>query len=167
MPESNEQQNQPATFPYHVHTYLRQFIQAADQKAAFTLAASSAVLGFLINRFSGNHCLHSICFWVFGGLAALSLVIAAGLAALSVRPRQNDIEDSGLVAWIGILKKHDANAYIKSVKGADHAEEIMTHCYKLSSILRTKYKLLKCSVDLFMVGSAIAILFLVIAMLEK
>lgn len=35
-------------FAKHVHTYLGEFIRAADQKAAFLLVAAAALLGWLL-----------------------------------------------------------------------------------------------------------------------
>ncbi|HXM22201.1 MAG TPA: Pycsar system effector family protein [Terriglobales bacterium] len=153
-------------FASHVHNYLSQFILAADQKAAFTLAASSAVLGFLISRLSDDSHLHSLCFWLPAILAALLLMTAAGLAAIAVRPRQNGIK-SGLVAWGGILKSANADEYVASVDKADRLSEVLGHCYTLSVIVRRKYALLKCAIDFFIVGSAVTILFLVIAAVER
>lgn len=102
---------------------------------------------------------------MFGGLASLLLIVAAALAAFSVRPRQNDIEE-GLVAWTGILKKNNADTYIESVKEADHAKEIMRHCYNLSTILRKKYALMRWAIDFFMAGSAMAIILFIITTIE-
>jgi hypothetical protein len=139
MSNGNEQQRtiQSPDFACHVHAYLRQFIQAADQKAAFTLAASSAVLGFLVSRLSDSHYPHSICFWVLGSLGAVLLFIAGGLAAFSVRPRQNDVR-TGLVAWGGILKKQNADEYRESVNKVDLLQEVLAHCYELSVIVQRK-----------------------------
>ena len=112
MYEGNEPGKMTASsFACHIHAYLRQFIQAADQKAAFTLAASGAVLGFVITRLSDTDHPHSICFWALGTIGAVLLFFAGGMAAWSVWPRQNDLK-TGLVAWGGILERTSSDEYI-------------------------------------------------------
>jgi hypothetical protein len=153
-------------FACHVHSYLRQFVQAADQKAVFTLAASGAELGFLISHLSDNSYPHSLCFWVIGIPGALLLASAAGLAALSVRPRQNGVK-IGLVAWGGILEHGNADSYIKSVREADLFQEVLAHGYTLSVIVRDKYTLLKYAINSFIAGSLVTIVFFAVAIVER
>ena len=169
MPNGEGRQLQPNdhTFKFacHVHEYLRQFIQAADQKAVFTLLASSAVLGFVVTRLIDTKCQRSLCFWVLGGLASLLLAGAGGFAAVSVRPRQNNVTD-GLMAWMGILKHRDGAEYTEAVNNANHTQEVLGHCYKLSGILRRKYDRLKCAIDFFMAGSVATVLFLIVVIIR-
>lgn len=153
-------------FASHVHKYLCQFIVAADQKAAFTLAASGAVLGFVVSRFSDNAHAYSVCVWLPALLAAALLAIAATLAAIAVRPRQNGIK-GGLVAWGGILKNATVNEFIDSVDRANRVEEVLSHCFILSKIIRQKYALLTFAIDFFIAGSGATILFLAMMLVER
>ena len=153
-------------FADHVHSYLCQFILAADQKAAFTLAASSAVLGFLITRFNDSDHPDSTCAWIFGIVGASFLVVAGGLATWSLKPIQNGLKD-GLVAWGGISRQKSADEYIKAVHGSDLNIEVLTHCYALSAIVRKKYNFLQKAVHCFMVGSVATIVYLVLTVAER
>lgn len=167
MPNGEEQQPQPNDhafkFACHVHEYLRQFLQAADQKAVFTLLASSAVLGFVITRLLDTKLHRSPCFWLLGGLASVLLALAGGFAAVSVRPRQNNVT-RGLVAWVGIRQRNVAE-YVKAVEEADHIQEILTHCHELAGILQRKYDRLKWGIDFFIAGGAATALFLAVVMI--
>jgi len=168
MPPQTDKTLNPSDFACHVHTYLRQFIQAADQKAGFTLAASGAVLGFLISSLKDNTHNHSFCSWLLGILGAVLLIVAGALAAWAVRPRQNNV-NVGLVPWIGIREHASADEYVSAVysgKNDTLTKEILSHCYNLSDILRRKYALLKQAVNFFIAGSLFTILFFAVSILQ-
>jgi len=150
-------------FIFHEHVYLRQFIQAADQKAGFTLAASSASLGFLVNNFASDKSLisGSTCRLILGVLIIILLGLSGLLAAISVRPRQNGIV-GGLVGWIGILEHKNGSDYLAAIQGANPTSQLADHCWSLASILRRKYSLLKLAIYSFIGGGVTTALVLIV-----
>jgi hypothetical protein len=132
-------------FAKHVHTYLGEFIRAADQKAAFTLIAASGLLGWLTTRTATE--------WRFvvQMIAMVLAAFSAVLAVWSVRPRQHRLV-LGLTAWGGIVATGNATKYCASIlRLADGGlEEIAGHSYALAKILKTKYQTLSVATWVFM-----------------
>jgi hypothetical protein len=144
-------------FAKYVHSYLGEFIRAADQKAAFILVAATTLLGWIASRASTDW-----KFWV----QVVGMILAglsAALAVLSVSPRQHRI-NTGLVGWGGIRESKDPANYCDSIsKLADSGlREIANHSYSIASILRTKYRLLSAAIWTFALAGGAAVLLLLV-----
>jgi hypothetical protein len=142
----------PVDFAKYVHSYLGDFIRAADQKAAFLLVASTALFGWLIVQ-TGTGC----TFWV--RLVALILLGLSGtLAVVSVMPRQHGVR-TGLIAWNGILQSRTPDAYYALISELSDGglKEASNHSYHLAEILRTKYRLLSAAIWPFILGAVMTV----------
>jgi hypothetical protein len=142
-------------FAEHVHSYLGEFIRAADQKAAFLLVASAALLGWLTTQTAED--------WRYlVRIGAMVLVgLAAALAVLSVKPRQHRL-NIGLIAWDGILKSGGSEYYTAISKLEDCGlHEITEHSFQLAGILRKKYRLLWLAIWCFICGGALTVILLI------
>lgn len=140
-------------FVKHTHSYLGEFLRSADQKAAFLLTASVAVLAYLGSG------LQDIQAWDDRAvLQAVSTVLVGASAAFSVWavwPRQHRrAAQGGLIAFRDIYNSKANDAYVSSIRAptAQPFEQIAKHCYTLSTILVRKYRLLEIAVVLFVIG---------------
>jgi hypothetical protein len=120
------------------------------------------LLGFLVNNFTSDRSLlsGSVCLLILGVLNITLLGFTGLLAAISVRPRQNDIT-GGLVGWIGILECKNGGDYLKAIRSANPTSELADHCRSLGKILKKKYSLLKLALNLFIAGGAVTVLLLI------
>jgi hypothetical protein len=143
-------------FAEHVHSYLGEFIRAADQKAAFLLVASAALLGWLTTQTVGD--------WkYFVRIGAMVLVgFSAALAVFSVKPRQHRL-NIGRIAWDGILKSGGSDEYHTAISKLDDCglQEITGHSFQLAGILRKKYRLLWLAIWFFICGGGLTVILLV------
>lgn len=137
--------------PQFTHTYLREYIALADQKAAFTFAASAALLGYLVSRQALAPLTIHLAAWQprnwLGFVAVCTLAMSATLAILVVLPRLRSFPERGQIFWDDILAS-SPDDYAKTVlslheDAADH--QILLHCHTLARICQTKYRFLAAS----------------------
>lgn len=155
--------------PTFVHQYLRDFITFADQKAAFTFAASAGLLAYLESKSVTDSFTKPLASWRAGewiGSAAFLLLIACALLAAGVVvPRLRGQSATGLIYWEDIRSYFEPGAYVNAVEGASRAAaraEVLRHSFVLAGICRTKYKMLDWSLRIgFMGAVATATLLLV------
>lgn len=146
--------------PAFVHQYLRDFITFADQKAAFTFAASAGLLAYLesqgvTNSFATPFSTWRVGDWV-GSLAFFLLVICALLAAGVVVPRLKGKSATGSIYWEEIRSHLEHDAYVEAVEGMSRAAarvEVLRHCFVLAGICRAKYKMLDWSLRIGFMGA--------------
>ncbi len=142
-------------FAQYGHTYLGEFVRAADQKAGFLLVAATALLGALTTR--------TLTDWRFCvQVVAITLAAAsASLAVFSVMPRQHRF-DRGLIAWRGIRKSPDSKHYADSISKLSDGglQEIADHSHFLAGTLITKYCLLWCAIWPFILSGVATLILL-------
>jgi Family of unknown function (DUF5706) len=143
-------------FAKEVHSYLGDFIRAADQKAGFLLVASTALLGWLTTHGASEGAF-------FVRMVAIVLIsLSAALAVWSVKPRQHQLT-TGLVAWNGIVKTGSSGQYHDSILKLNDCglQETAGHSYDLARILRTKYRVLSGAICTFILGGIMAVVLLI------
>lgn len=152
--------SQHTEFAGFVHQYVREYIQLADQKAAFVFAASAALLTFLYNSGASKLWLKAPRNWAWtDGVAFLStvgLAITCFLAVLTVFPRLGGAK-RGLLFFNAIALHPEPADYAAAVAALDHSDLAavqLQHCHELARVCQRKYRALRRS---FFVG-AVAIL---------
>jgi hypothetical protein len=135
--------------PCFVHQYLRDFITLADQKAAFTFAASAALIAYLDSQgvaelFDTPISSWQIRAWI--GIAAFILLGACALLAAGVVvPRLKGPSATGMIYWEEIRSHVDHDVYARAVEEMPRTAarvEVLRHCYVLAGICSEKYKML-------------------------
>jgi hypothetical protein len=148
----------PFEFAFHVHSYIRENIAWADQKAAFTFVAVTGMLAVLEN--AGVTKLAMAGNWsIFRALSAINigiLLASAGACLATVWPRLAG-NRSGVVFWLGVAKTASASAYaqkVKSLASPELSTAVLEHCHELSLVCRRKYKAVNWAVRLAAIGLA-------------
>jgi len=147
-----------STFIGETHSYITQYIQAADQKAIFLFSASAALLAFLYQAGASANWLKSPSSWdlmstiIFFGMIALAG--AAGVAVGVVVPRLPG-QGKDLVSFNGISSHARPEDYIRAVLGSGPDALLaakLHHCHTLAGVCRAKYSLLRVAVLLEAIG---------------
>lgn len=155
------------SFAQHTHSYLREYIALADQKAAFVFAVGAGLLVYLYEKSTSQMWLKSIKEWSL--MDAISFIAIFGLAASCVMaiavvfPKLKGSR-RGHIFWSGISEFDTSSEYANSVANLTEAsivDETLKHNYELSSICKRKYSILNISLISGAVGAVFAILFLV------
>ncbi len=156
-------------FSDEVHTYLREYIRNADQKATFFFATLTALLAFLNAQNVSARWLKDIRLWSFvDALGFLSMFgLAAGAATLLavIFPRLKGSR-RGIFFFDAIAECDGPGEYANDVlsHSGDHLVRTkLQHCYELSKICSTKYRVLRVGFWIGCVGAGSALLFLVLA----
>lgn len=139
-------------FAKHVHAYLGEFLRSADQKAAFLLTAAVALLAYLGTGLEGVSVWSGRTWLQFGSTVAVG--ISAGLSVWAVWPRQHKRTAGGLIAFRDIYNLKNGDNYVTQVRaaGTEPFDQIAKHCFMLSTILVTKYRLVAMAVGFFIAG---------------
>lgn len=126
-----------------VHQYLRDYINLADQKAAFVFAAATALIVYAetVGAIAHLRRLPSTP-REWAGAGALVLLCLAALAAVAViRPRLKGRLREGVIYWDEI-RASDLTSYIRRAatlsQGAVQTE-ILSHSYVLAGVAQRKY----------------------------
>jgi len=140
------------SFCEFTHEYLRQYIELADQKAAFLFAITSAVSGYIITS-KVSPFVNSIDWqlplnWsLMAGKASVLLFLISALSCiLAVLPRLKRNERPGLIFWEEIIAVDSADKYVKMVGNHNDQSmsyEIAAHSHTLAGICNRKYLCLK------------------------
>lgn len=133
------------------HEYLRQYIELADQKAAFLFAIVSAIPAYIITSKISPFAVPfnwDISNWAhISGKASLFLFLISSIACiLVVLPRLRQKNNPGLIFWEEIVAVNSADDYAKMIcnnNAQDASYEIATHAYSLASVCNRKYFWLK------------------------
>lgn len=149
-------------FAYFLHLYIRDFIKFADQKAAFVLAVTSAILTFLVKQGAQKSLLAPLGNRGFSDWSAFFACLFVGLGAfmalLAVLPRLRG-KPHGIVYWGAFLSLGDASAYKAALQPLDEnhlVSAVLEHCYELAEITDRKYELLKWAAWLGALGAVAA-----------
>src|ERR1051326_5991547 len=158
-----------ARFSDEVHSYIREYIRNADQKATFFFAALTAILAFLNAQKVPSRWLKDVRLWSFvdalGFLSMLGLAAGAVCLLVVVFPRLKGSR-RGFLFFNAIAEYDSSGEYAKDViasPGDDLVRLKLQHCYELSRICRTKYRILRIAFWLGSIGAASALLFLFFA----
>jgi hypothetical protein len=153
-------------FARHTHEYIREYIQMADQKAAFVFATGSALLAFLYSNQASQAWLRNPLTWAtksFVSLIAMfGLAIAAALAVAVVVPRRRGSR-RGFIFWESIVASGSSSAYANRVAGlaeAEIAREQLHHCYELAFVCQRKYNALARAMWAGAVGGTATVVYL-------
>lgn len=136
-------------FVESTHQYIRDYIQFADQKAAFIFAGATALLAFLHSGHVSERWLKPLSLWQgfdsIAFLAMLALALAVVLAVWVVVPRTPGSR-RGLLFWSAIAEFPNGGEYALEVQrhSGDSLTQVMAeHCYDLACICRAKYRVLR------------------------
>jgi hypothetical protein len=155
-------------FTEFVHVYIREYIRAADQKATFFFAGSTALLAFLYRSNVSGHWMKPIMDWnildVVSFVAMTALAAGALAAVLVVIPRTPGSR-RGLVFWEAIAEYSAARDYaddVATLSAATISQAKAEHSFDLAKVCRRKYRALRialwiCAVGLF--ASSLVFLF--------
>jgi pycsar effector protein len=153
-------------FARHIHSYLSENIQFADQKAGFIFAASGAVLAYEFQKNVHLLWLKSPRSWSwldgFACVSMLSLLVAGGMAAAVVLPRLKK-SYRGLVFFGSIADYGETTRFATAVMQRNNdqlSQDLLSHSYDLAVICRTKYGILGCALWAGAVGFVTGVLVL-------
>lgn len=158
-----------AEFANDTHEYIRDFIRNADQKAAFFFAALTAILAFLNAQNVPARWLKDVRQWSFvdalGFVSMLGLAAGAAVLLSVVFPRLKGSR-RGLLYFNAIAEYDSSSEYADDVIGRSPDGLVRTklqHCYDLSQVCHAKYRTLRVGFWIGSVGTATALLFLVLS----
>ncbi len=143
------------------HAYLRQYIELADQKAAFLFAIVSAISGYVITSKASPFAIPINCNlplnWVhISGKASLLLFLISAIACIwVVLPRLKQNDKPGPIFWGEIVAVNSADEYAKMVgNNKDQATSygVAMHVHTLAVICNRKYFWLKMAMYAALVG---------------
>jgi len=152
------------TFANDVHSYLRQNITWADQKAAFLFAGASGFLAYLNSHGAFRFLRGSTpfrCADILLVSAAVCLMITAAAAFVTYWPRTKGAS-AGLVFWGAIARNESAEAYLERVRektAGELAAAKLVHGYELAKICERKFKWADVAVRFGVVGFSLAIIY--------
>jgi len=136
-------------FTEFVHVYVREYIRAADQKATFFFAGSTALLAFLYRNNVSVHWLKPVMQWnildVISFVAMVALAAGALAAVLVVIPRTPGSR-RGFVFWEAIAEYGGARDYaddVQTLSAATIGQIKAEHSYDLAKVCRRKYRMLR------------------------
>lgn len=150
-------------FAASVHSYVRENIQFADQKAIFFFTGSTALLAFLYKAGTSSKWMKPFLDWnpidTAGFVAMVCLAIGAALSLLVVMPRLPGSR-RGFIFWEAVADYESARHYADELAQATAAsltQSVAEHCHELSKVCRAKYRLLSYSIRICGVGLLAAI----------
>ena len=153
-------------FAEETHQYIREYIRLADQKAAFFLGFSAALLSFLYSVNVSQRWLKSPTLWSWVDLVAFLAMVGLALAAILsfavVIPRLKK-SNRGIIFWDSIAQFSSSLQYLERVHRATPEELVRTkleHCFDLARVCQRKYRLLGLSVWLGAVGAGSSMMYL-------
>jgi hypothetical protein len=156
-------------FADDTHSYIREYIRNADQKATFFFAATTAIIAYLHQRGVAAHWLKNIQQWsaidLIAFLAMFGLAIGAALFLFVVFPRMRGSK-RGLIFFSAIAEHETATEYADEVmnrSSLELARAKLQHGYDLSKVCRTKYALLLVGFWASAVGAIATLLYLLFA----
>jgi len=135
-------------FGEEVHQYIREYIQLADQKAAFFFTAAAAIIAYLSSTGDLTSWLIPLDSWGWHEFlslqATLFLFVSITCCLLVVAPRLGG-NTNGIIYFKAVSKHLDSESYISKVTGYSIKilhEEKLKHAYELSKVCDRKYSTL-------------------------
>ena len=159
-----------AVFSENVHSYIREHIRNADQKAAFFFAALTAILAFLNTQRVPARFLKDVRLWsIMDGLGFVGMVGLAFGAVFMLSVIFPRLRGSlrGLVFFNAISEYDNAAEYTDDVLATPREGLVrikFQHCYEVARICSAKYRLLRFGFWIGSVGAAAALAFLVLSL---
>lgn len=151
----------------HLHSYIREYISAADRKASFVFAIGAALLAYLYDKNLAVSWMKAVNTWTLSeGLIFLSIAGLAISCLLSITVAVPFLKGSkrGFVFWDSIAEFTDPAEFSEELfKLGDSqlTEEIIRHSYELARVCKRKYRLLNWSLRIGAIGAICTILVLV------
>ncbi|MFZ4768505.1 MAG: Pycsar system effector family protein [Roseimicrobium sp.] len=147
-PAEPEKKNEPADkFASDVHTYIRQYIQFADQKASFLFAGVASMIAFLHGKGITKLWFKDPRQWhipdALSFITVTGLLLGAILAVFVILPRLGGAA-RGIVFWNAITLFENGKDYATHVQKCDPAELAsakLEHCHELARVCQRKYRL--------------------------
>ncbi len=143
-----------------VHASAMQHVVLADRKAGILFTLLSAALLFLFTRMPAFAWPLTPSGWLW--LAAVAFLVAATtLAFLVVLPRVRMGRSADVLFWGAVAQRPDVEAYeaaLHAMTPAELSHGKAVHCYQLSCICRSKFRLVRVALLLAAAG---LVLFLV------
>lgn len=156
-------------FSDETHVYLREYISRADQKATFFFAALTALLAFLNTQNVPARWLKDIRQWsivdTLGFVSMFGLAVGAFFLLAVVFPQLKGSR-RGLLFFNAIAEYESSSEYANDVlarSGDDIVRTKLLHCYELSIVCKTKYRVLRVGFWVGAIGVITALLFLLLS----
>ena len=156
-------------FAEDIHSYVREYIRNADQKAAFFFAATTALIAYLHQRGVAARWLRNIQLWsaldLIAFLAMFGLAIGAATFLFVVFPRLRGSR-RGLIFFKAIAEHENSAEYADEVLSrspAELARAKLQHGYDVAVVCRAKYLLLVIGFFASAVGAIATLLYLLFA----
>lgn len=155
-----------ATFAFHQHIYVTEYIKLADQKAAVIFAAVTGMLCYFFNTGLQKMWLKPIQTWsaldFLCLLAMLSLAIGLCAACAVLVPLLRK-SHRGLVFFGSVAEFESSTAYASEALSTPHqrlTRAILQHTYDLSKTCSTKYTKLVVAIWGAIIGTVLSVLVL-------
>lgn len=153
-------------FSDEAHSYLREYIRNADQKATFFFAILTAILAYLNAQNAPSRWLKNPQLWsLIDFLAFLSmfgLAVGAGVLLSVVFPRLKGSR-RGLFFFSAIAEYDTSREYASDILACSEHDLVRTklnHCYDLAKICTAKYRALCAGFWIGCIGVMAALIFL-------
>lgn len=151
----------------HLHSYIREYISAADRKASFVFTIGAALLVYLYEKNLGVTWVKAVNTWTLNEgiifLAIVGLTISCLLSIMVVVPFLKGSR-RGFVFWDSIAEFSNSAEFsneLFKLGDSQLTEEILRHSYELSRVCRRKYLLLNWSLRVGAVGAIFTLLVLI------
>ena len=136
------------SFGEDVHQYIREYIQLADQKAAFFFTAAAAIIAYLSSKGDLVSWLIPLHTWgwyeCLSFLATIFLFVSIACCLLVVAPRLGG-NANGIIYFKAVSEYPNGESYASKVSGHSIKrlhEEKLKHAYELSKVCQRKYSTL-------------------------
>jgi hypothetical protein len=134
-------------FLWQVHEYTNEYIRFADTKAAFIVAASTALIGTSISSLILDSFLRKAPSLWYGSqwLAALGLLllsISLLLSLWAIKPRLWNKTPIGFIFWESIFGHQSATKFSENIHKTtahERTNAIAEHLFTLASVAKRKY----------------------------
>jgi hypothetical protein len=151
-------------FAEQTHQYIREYIRLADQKAAFFVTASTALLAFLYRADLSSRWLKPILEWNILDMATFLAMMALALSILlsfSVVIPRTPGSRRGYLFWEAIAEYDTNRQYADDLSTLSVATLLQIkaeHCHDLARVCRRKYAALRASLWIGTVGLTASLL---------
>lgn len=150
-----------------VHSYIREYISAADRKASFVFTIGAALLVYLYEKGIVVSWLKSPNTWALGEILAFiaisGLSISCLLAVAVVFPKLKGSR-RGFIFWESIAEFESASSFsdaAQQLSGPSLTNELLKHVYEIAHVCKEKYRILNWSLRIGAIGAISTILYLI------
>lgn len=158
-----------AAFAADIHSYVREYIALADQKAGLLFTVLAGTLAYLQMQGATRRWLVPLEKWTtvdgLSFVAVVGLVLGATAALIVVVPRKRASVD-GLVFWGSIARCGGPQEYADRVAVQSAAALIrakLEHCHELAAVCQRKYQVLDGAIWLGGIGLWAAVAYVAMA----